>query len=135
MVAEDYSDSESAAKAIYQIIRNRLLKAPREKLLPLVYAVDSILKNAKGHYVQIVEKDAENWIPAVYKQMMDTEKAKLQKVWKTWNDSRIFTPESLKAMGRSFDDNASGNALSSSTAQVAGISRTVRQLIIAFLFN
>eukprot|EP00977_Amphora_coffeiformis_P029433 scaffold40691_cov191-Amphora_coffeaeformis.AAC.1 len=124
MVAEDYSDSMVGATAIYQVIRDRLLKAPRDKLLPLVYAVDSIIKNAKGHYIAIVENDAENWIPSVYTQLQDVQKAKFQKMWKTWNDARIFSPENLKAMGRCFDDNTSGNSLSSSTSQVAGINRT-----------
>lgn len=132
MVAEDYSDSMSGATSIYQVIRDRLLKAPREKLLPLVYAVDSIIKNAKGHYIAIVEKDAENWIPIVYAKLQEVQQAKFQKMWKTWNDARIFSPESLKAMGRCFDDKTSGNSLSSSTAQVAGINRTVRQLILEY---
>jgi hypothetical protein len=49
MVAEDYSETRKGAKAIYNIIRERLLSATvaREKLLPLVYLVDSIIKNAK----------------------------------------------------------------------------------------
>ena len=126
MVAEDYSDSLVGAKAIYQVIRDRLLKAPREKLLPLVYTVDSIIKNARGHYIAIVENDAENWIPSVYTQLQDAQKDKFQRMWKTWNDARIFSPERLKSMGRCFDDKASGNSLSSSTSQVAGINRTVR---------
>jgi pre-mRNA cleavage complex 2 protein Pcf11 len=124
MVAEDHSDSKVGARALYQVIRQRLLKSPRETLLPLVYVVDSILKNAKGHYVTVVEEDAANWIPTVYERLQEPQKIKLQKVWKTWNG--IFSPESLKAMGRCFDEKVSGKALSSSTAQVAGISRTVR---------
>lgn len=126
MVAEDYSDSKPAANAIYQVIRDRLLKSPREKLLPLVYAIDSILKNAKGHYTAVVEQDAGNWIPLVYGQLQEPQKAKLEKVWKTWNDARIFSPESLKAMGQCFDENVSGKSLSTSMAPVAGINRTVR---------
>jgi pre-mRNA cleavage complex 2 protein Pcf11 len=125
MVAEDHSDSKVGATALYQVIRHRLLKSPREKLLPLVYVVDSIVKNAKGHYVSLVEEDAANWIPTVYELLQEPQKQKLQKVWKTWNDVKLFSPDSLKAMGRCFDEKVSGKALSSSTAQVAGISRTV----------
>lgn len=134
MVAEDHSDSRTGSKAIYQIIRDKLLSSPREKLLPLVYLVDSILKNAKGHYVEEVENDAANWIPAVHKKLQEPQKAKLEKVWKTWNDMRIFSPEKLKAMGRCFDESVSGNSLSSSAAQVAGINRTVR-LISSTIFR
>jgi hypothetical protein len=126
MVAEDYSDSKPAATAIYQVIRDRLLKSPRDKILPLVYAIDSILKNARGHYIAVVEQDAGNWIPTVYRQLQEPQKAKLEKVWKTWNDARIFSPESLKAMGRCFDENVSGKSLTTSMEPVAGISRTVR---------
>lgn len=133
MIAEDYSDSSVGAATIYQMIRERLLKAPRNKLIPLVYAVDSILKNAKGHYITQVEADAESWIPTVYKQLQEPQKAKLEKMWKTWNDSRIFSPEKLKAMGRCFDSNSSGKSLTSggATSEVAGISRTVRYVVIA----
>ena len=131
MIAEDYSDSSAGASTIYQMIRDRLLKAPRNKLIPLVYAVDSILKNAKGHYISEVEADAESWIPAVYKQLQEPQKAKLEKMWKTWNDSRIFAPEKLKAMGRCFDAGSSGKSLASgTTSEVAGISRTVRIVIL-----
>lgn len=130
MVAEDHSESKAGSNAIYKIIRDRLLGSSREKLLPLVYLVDSILKNAKGHYVEVVEDDAANWIPGVHKKLQEPQKAKLQKVWKTWNDSHIFAPEKLKAMGRCFDESVSGKSLSSSTAQVVGINRTVRLLLV-----
>ena len=120
MVAEDYSDSKPAATAIYQIIRDRLLKSPRDKLLPLVYAIDSIIKNARGHYTSVVEEDARNWMPSVYRQLPELQKAKLKKVWETWRDARIFSAEHIQALGQCFDDNVSGKSLSSSMSQVAG---------------
>jgi pre-mRNA cleavage complex 2 protein Pcf11 len=128
MIAEDYADSESSAGAIYGIIRQRLLKTTRENMLPLVYVLDSILKNVKGNYVNILEKDAIDWMPIVYQKLQDAQRAKLQKVWKTWNEFKLFSTENWKAIGRCFDDRSSvaSIGLPTTISQVAGITRTVR---------
>jgi hypothetical protein len=129
MVAEDHADSALSAKALYEIIRERMLHTSTENMLPLVYVLDSILKNAKGHYITVVEKDAANWMPVVYKRLPDPQRAKLEKVWRTWNEFKVFNPESWKSMGACFDSRLSDKAIGSSTAKVAGISRTVRRFL------
>jgi pre-mRNA cleavage complex 2 protein Pcf11 len=128
MVAEDHADSKSSAKAVYKAIRQKLLTTSRENMLPLVYVLDSILKNAKGAYIAIVEDDAASWIPIVYRKLQDDQRAKLQKVWKTWDECNIFSPARWKEMGSCFDERTTGSdkTIGSSAAKVAGISRTVR---------
>jgi pre-mRNA cleavage complex 2 protein Pcf11 len=124
MVAEDHAESATSARAIYSVIRHRLLSTSRDNLLPLVYLIDSILKNVKGQYIAAVEKDAQAWMSTVHGQLTTAQQAKLQRVFQTWSDARIFTPESLKIMGRCFDQRTSGRAIGSNVTTVAGIHRT-----------
>lgn len=141
MIAEDYADSESSAGAIYRIIRQRLLNTSRDNMLPVVYVIDSILKNVKGFYLNILEKDAIDWMPIVFQQLHETQRVKLEKVWKTWDEFKLFPLESWKAIGRCFGDRSSvpNTAIVSTVSEVAGISRTVRILPlfhdVTFLHN
>lgn len=125
MVAEDYAGRNSSSDKIYRVIRRRLLGCGSASyVLPVIYVLDSILKNAKGAFVQLVEDDAKNWIEIVHGRLDGNQKQKLQKVWKMWNDCNIFDVEKWKAMGSCFTDPTVG--LSSTTfPAVAGISRTV----------
>ena len=127
MVAEDHAASGKSAAAIYKTIRQRLMTSSPALLLPLVYVLDSILKNAKGQYVTIIENDASNWIPEVHRKLPDdAQRGKLQKVWRTWQEFNIFPPDKWKLMGACFDLRVDEKALTSSSDKVAGISRTVR---------
>ena len=125
MVSEDYSESKNASQTLYKIVRDRIMKSTRERLLPLVYLIDSILKNAKGHFVKLVEDDAENWMPLVFQKLQENQKLKLQKVWKTWGDSQLFDSHKLKVMGRCFDRNPNSSIKQTISTEVAGITRTV----------
>ncbi|KAL7557156.1 hypothetical protein ACA910_002436 [Epithemia clementina (nom. ined.)] len=124
MVSEDYSDSMTASKKLYKIIRERIMRSSRERLLPLVYLIDSILKNAKGHFIKIVENDAENWLPLVFQKLSENQKHKLQKVWKTWGDTNLFEAAKLKVMGRCFDRSSNSSIKQTISTEVAGITRT-----------
>jgi CID domain len=141
MVAEDHADSRGSARQIYNVIRNRLVTTSNNSnLLPLVYVLDSILKNVKGRYIQVIEDDAETWLGGVYRKLPDLQKQKLKKVYQTWVDARLFSEERLKAMGlclegggggvggASVANQSSSSALSGGlrTNIVAGITRAVR---------
>lgn len=128
MIAGDYAESKSSAGSIYQVIRDRLLATSRDNMLPLVYLLDSILKNVRGFYIDIVQDDAANWMPKVYHKLQDAQQAKLKKVWNTWEEFKIFSTEAWKAMGSCFD-HQSGSILNCAVSDVAGIARTVRMLL------
>jgi pre-mRNA cleavage complex 2 protein Pcf11 len=113
MVAEDHADSLSSARAVYGVIRKRLLSTSASNMLPLVYVIDSILKNVKGRYVEIIGSDAEQWLPVVHRHLPELQKQKLHKVYNTWVDLRLFPADRLEAMGRCFDQSASATATSS----------------------
>lgn len=132
IIAGDHSESRSSASAIYQIIRQRLLSTTRDNMLPLVYLLDSILKNVKGFYIDLVQEDAEKWMPTVHQKLQDAQRAKLKKVWNTWEEFKIFSTDAWKAMGRCFDSQSSnGNSVIGSTlSNVAGIARTVRYFFV-----
>jgi pre-mRNA cleavage complex 2 protein Pcf11 len=95
-------------------------------MLPLVYVLDSILKNVKGFYIDLVQDDAARWMPTVHEKLQDAQRAKLKKVWQTWNECQIFSTDAWKAMGLCFDNSIGKNIVGSSLSSVAGIKRTVR---------
>jgi CID domain len=139
MVAEDFGETKKGAKAIYNLIRERLLSSmvSREKLLPLVYLVDSIIKNAKGHFINVIPADAIHWMPTVYKKLDSADSIKMQKVWKTWKDGRILSEASLNAIEQQCFGSSSASSSSSSPmggtssgASVVGILRAVGTLCV-----
>ena len=107
MVAEDHAESSRNAAAIYNIIRKSLVSddVHCDRKLPLVYVVDSILKNVKGQFIPIVEKDASDWLPVVYQALPKDKRAKLEKVWKLWKNT--FEKEKWEEMGKCFSETAS----------------------------
>jgi pre-mRNA cleavage complex 2 protein Pcf11 len=134
MVAEDHADSSHNAGEIYKVIRQRLVSksVSRDQKLPLVYVVDSILKNVKGKFVPIIEKDAKEWMPIVYQVLPEDKRAKLKKVWNLWKDSGVFQESSWKEMGSCFSSSSSGDAsqspgpVANSKLEKAGLSWGVR---------
>lgn len=136
MIAEDYKDVVGSATKLYQILRQRLLTCKASEKLPVIYVLDSVLKNCKGCYVPIVEQDAATWMTVVYQQLDTMGQAKLQKVWRTWNEFQLFASvTNWKAMGRCFTETNAAVALSSTSSSsttpfpaVAGIARRVRAI-------
>jgi len=108
MVAEDHAESFRNAELIYNIIRESLISMTVhcDRKLPLVYLVDSILKNVKGEFIPIVEKDAANWFPVVYRALSEEKRAKLEKVWNLWNKgaTSVFPKDTWEEMGRCFSE-------------------------------
>lgn len=105
-------------------------------MLPLVYVLDSILKNVKGFYIDLVQEDAEQWMPKVHHKLQDAQRARLKKVWTTWDEFKLFSTDAWKAMGRCFDSQSSNgkSVVGSSLSNVAGIARTVRYFAGVRLF-
>lgn len=147
MVAEDHAESSRNAAAIYNIIRKSLVSdnVHCDRKLPLVYVVDSILKNVKGQFIPIVEKDASDWLPVVYQALPTDKRAKLEKVWKLWKNT--FEKEKWEEMGKCFSEIASSTVNNGNGSEIivvdsdlenAGLSLGVRQLfhiIVCFSSN
>eukprot|EP00978_Attheya_sp_CCMP212_P028212 scaffold96856_cov54-Attheya_sp.AAC.2 len=129
MVAEDHADSPSSAAAIYGCIRDPLLSPTVAAgcKLPLVYVMDSILKNVKGEYIKLIEEDAHEWMPVVHKALGEEQRAKLKRVWNTWREFRIFPEDKLKRMGQCFvdaeQDARSARLVTEAKAKAAGMGR------------
>lgn len=131
MVAEDFSSSTAQATALYKCIRAPLIsnQTPVERKLPLVYVIDSLLKNVRGKFIPLIETDAKTWIPVVFEQMGEEQRAKLRKVWNTWRDYNLFSEKNWEEMGVCFVE-ADGIAEAKKTAaeakaKAAGIGRKV----------
>lgn len=132
MVAEDHAESSGNAAAIYNIIRESLISTSVhcDRKLPLVYLIDSILKNVKGRFIPLVENDAANWLPVVYKALPEEKRAKLEKVWNLWNkgtSAGVFAKDKWEEMGRCFSENNGGTDTTiNSDLSKAGLSLGVR---------
>jgi hypothetical protein len=133
MVAEDHAESRKNASAIYAAIRKPLVakKVPGDRKLPLVYVLDSILKNVKGKYIAIIEKDVKAWMPVVHQALSDEKRAKLRKVWNLWKDAGVFSESSWKEMGSCFSASSEADQSSGPVSNVAldraGITWGVRE--------
>lgn len=127
MIADDYAESPEDASALYQLIRDRLVSSSvrGDRKLPLVYVVDSILKNVKGTYLQLMEKDIQEWMPVVCRALPEHDerrgRPKLKKVWILWKESGVFSLASWEAMGRCFSSSLSegGNGSDGPAASAA----------------
>lgn len=140
MVAEDHADSSQSAAAIYNVIRQPLVSSSihSDRKLPLVYVLDSILKNVKGEFIPTIENDAKNWMPIVYKSLPDDKRAKLKKVWNLWKEANVFSStEKWEEMGRCFSETESngGDAIDHRAMEAAGVSFGVRQKPTLLLFE
>lgn len=131
MVAEDHADSKRNALALYNCIRERLMSSSvaSGRKLPLVYVLDSILKNVKGSFISIIEEDASVWMPIVFDVLSEEQRLKLKKVWNIWRDVGIFSEASWKEMGSCFEQEearvSSEKLAADSTTKAAGILRAV----------
>ncbi|CAJ1954586.1 unnamed protein product [Cylindrotheca closterium] len=120
MVAEDHAESPANAAAIYGVIRTPLVakNVSSDKKLPLVYVIDSILKNVKGSYIPVIEEDAKTWMPVVYDALPDDKRAKLKKVWNLWKGANIFKESKWQEMGSCFSATSATAATRSSSDAV-----------------
>jgi pre-mRNA cleavage complex 2 protein Pcf11 len=144
MIAEDYAEEKESASKIYDCIRSKLLSVSGDHKLPIIYVIDSILKNAKGTYISIIEEDAKTWMSAVYREIPDkVGKEKLKKVWNTWNTFSVFAREKWEEMGTCFSSNTAGgdkdgdNSLKNinhNSDGVAGIPRSVCCTVLLEVF-
>lgn len=137
MVAEDHAESKQNAEAIYRVIREPLVskRVTADRKLPLVYVIDSILKNVKGNYIAVIEEDAKTWLPIVYQSLSEEKQVKLKKVYNLWKDAGVFSEEKWKEMGASFTGSAgdvSGMA-SNPKLETAGMTWGVRRATLPCL--
>lgn len=104
MVAEDHADSRQSSALLYDCIRKPLVspKVSRDRKLPLVYVLDSILKNVKGNFIPVMEEDIKTWMPVVHNVLSEDERKKLKRVWNMWHEFHIFKEDSWKEMGQCF---------------------------------
>ena len=132
MIAEDYSVSfPKSCSSIYQAIKDFLISPDirPDCKLPLVYVIDSILKNVKGLYIEIMQQDIGQWMNIVYQSLQGNELArtKLRKVWNTWNECKIFSEGDWKAMGKCFIDEdekaETAKKITDAKTKAAGIER------------
>eukprot|EP00816_Leptocylindrus_hargravesii_P002500 CAMPEP_0196805444 /NCGR_PEP_ID=MMETSP1362-20130617/5207_1 /TAXON_ID=163516 /ORGANISM="Leptocylindrus danicus, Strain CCMP1856" /LENGTH=551 /DNA_ID=CAMNT_0042178359 /DNA_START=79 /DNA_END=1731 /DNA_ORIENTATION=+ len=106
MIADDYQTIPTISKQLYGCMRAILVDQHREEnpdiKLPLVYLLDSILKNVGGIFIDLAAKDAGIWMRKVFETVKDVDKSRLRRVHGTWRDAALFSEDKLKQMARCF---------------------------------
>mmetsp|Transcript_19083 Transcript_19083/g.39750 ORF Transcript_19083/g.39750 Transcript_19083/m.39750 type:complete len:458 (+) Transcript_19083:4-1377(+) len=100
MLAEDYADDSVGANDFFAIIRGRMLSVNTSNLfkLPLVYLVDSILNNAKGEFISIIEETITSIFLSVYTKIDDLSKKKFARLLTFWKKNKMFSADKINAM-------------------------------------
>ncbi|KAI3652443.1 hypothetical protein MP228_002768 [Amoeboaphelidium protococcarum] len=88
LIAEE---NEWAAEQIVQVIEQRLQSVPLNQKLPVMYLMDSIIKNVKGKYLVYFAANLYRIYTTIYEQACASQKegddlrARLEKLVKTWS--------------------------------------------------
>uniref|UniRef100_A0A7N8YLW1 Pre-mRNA cleavage complex 2 protein Pcf11 n=1 Tax=Mastacembelus armatus TaxID=205130 RepID=A0A7N8YLW1_9TELE len=84
------------AKDIVAIIEAQILKAPATEKLPVLYLVDSIVKNVGGEYLEVFAKNLISSFICVFEKVDENTRKSLFKLRSTWDD--VFPLKKLYAL-------------------------------------
>ncbi|KAM6907162.1 LOW QUALITY PROTEIN: pre-mRNA cleavage complex 2 protein Pcf11 [Xenentodon cancila] len=84
------------AKDIVAIIEAQISKAPSTEKLPVLYLVDSIVKNVGGEYLAVFAKNLITSFICVFEKVDENTRKSLFKLRSTWDE--VFPPKKLYAL-------------------------------------
>ncbi|KAL0115350.1 hypothetical protein PUN28_010706 [Cardiocondyla obscurior] len=90
MLAEDNIEH---APAIVQAVETHLQKVRSDIKLPVLYLIDSIVKNVNGDYLNLFTQNIVNTFCGVFEKVDENTRASMWKLRQTWND--VFPPKKL----------------------------------------
>ncbi|XP_050479654.1 uncharacterized protein LOC126868364 isoform X1 [Bombus huntii] len=90
MLAEDNIEH---APAIVQAVENHLQKVRSDIKLPVLYLIDSIVKNVNGAYLNLFTQNIVNTFCGVFEKVDENTRASMWKLRQTWND--VFPAKKL----------------------------------------
>ncbi|XP_053999708.1 uncharacterized protein LOC128887631 isoform X2 [Hylaeus anthracinus] len=90
MLAEDNIEH---ASAIVQAVENHLQKVRSDIKLPVLYLIDSIVKNVNGAYLNLFTQNIVNTFCGVFEKVDENTRASMWKLRQTWND--VFPAKKL----------------------------------------
>ncbi|KAL6259064.1 hypothetical protein P5V15_008985 [Pogonomyrmex californicus] len=90
MLAEDNIEH---APAIVQAVETHLQKVRSDIKLPVLYLIDSIVKNVNGNYLNLFTQNIVNTFCDVFEKVDENTRASMWKLRQTWND--VFPPKKL----------------------------------------
>ncbi|XP_034938196.1 uncharacterized protein Pcf11 isoform X2 [Chelonus insularis] len=93
MLADDNVDH---APVIVQAIENHLQKVRSEVKLPVLYLIDSIVKNVNGAYLKLFTENIVNTFCGVFEKVDEVTRASMWKLRQTWND--VFPAKKLYSL-------------------------------------
>ncbi|XP_016845567.1 uncharacterized protein LOC100121761 isoform X2 [Nasonia vitripennis] len=93
ILAEDYIEY---ASAIVEAVEAHLQKVRSEIKLPVLYLIDSIIKNVNGSYINLFSKNIVQTFCNVFEKVDESTRARMWKLRQTW--SEIFPPNKLSAL-------------------------------------
>ncbi|XP_059351204.1 uncharacterized protein LOC130696000 isoform X2 [Daphnia carinata] len=93
MLAEENVDS---APVIVKVIEKHLSQVKPEMKLPVLYLVDSIVKNIGGAYTSLFTQNIVSSFCSVFEKVEESTRASMFKLRQTWSD--VFPPKKLYAL-------------------------------------
>eukprot|EP01104_Vermistella_antarctica_P009126 TRINITY_DN2325_c2_g1_i2.p1 TRINITY_DN2325_c2_g1~~TRINITY_DN2325_c2_g1_i2.p1 ORF type:complete len:543 (-),score=80.54 TRINITY_DN2325_c2_g1_i2:193-1821(-) len=108
-----------AAPEIVQLIESRVRHVPANRVLPVLYLLDSILKNVGGVYREIIEKTVSSTFVDAYRRVDVPTRKSLARLVQTWGP--CFPEATLNLLGTRIQavDQRSSQRNGSSTADLA----------------
>ncbi|XP_071642109.1 uncharacterized protein Pcf11 isoform X4 [Temnothorax longispinosus] len=93
MLAEDNIEH---ASAIVQAVEDHLQKVRSDIKLPVLYLIDSIVKNVNGDYLNLFTQNIVNTFCGVFEKVDENTRASMWKLRQTWSD--VFPPQKLLSL-------------------------------------
>ncbi|KNC81923.1 hypothetical protein SARC_05774 [Sphaeroforma arctica JP610] len=94
-------DNRQYAQALVEAIKDAIFKASPKFKLPLMYLIDSILKNVQGPYIHLFSRDIVYIFTDSYFQLEEREQRNFERVRATWGD--VFGRDILDDLARALD--------------------------------
>ncbi|XP_076641398.1 pcf11 cleavage and polyadenylation factor subunit isoform X2 [Halictus rubicundus] len=120
MLAEDNMEH---APAIVQAVENHLQKVRSDIKLPVLYLIDSIVKNVNGAYLNLFTQNIVNTFCGVFEKVDENTRASMWKLRQTWNDvfpaKKLFSLDvRVQSIDPAWPITASPNSVSSGSIHV-----------------
>ncbi|KAF7987800.1 hypothetical protein HCN44_003663 [Aphidius gifuensis] len=89
-------DNVEHASAIVEAVENHLEKVRPEIKLPVLYLIDSIVKNVSGAYLNLFAIKIVKTFSGVFEKVDETTRSSMWKLRQTWKD--VFSPQKLYSL-------------------------------------
>ena len=83
-------EGDAKAALIMDYLTQRVLNVPASYKVPLIYAIDAIVKSLRGNFVNELSKKLVNFYLICFRDVDDKDKLRLRAVLRTWQKQSIL---------------------------------------------